>query len=360
MLTMDMDITLQVDIQPTYVKVLDEKGIIQFRKQLKDQNVSKIIDHRDIRQSYSQWNEKVLKIRDRCSKKVKIRKQWKVSRKLTTVKKRITKELKNITDKDRIKSLKEMKLLITEQIEKEEQTKKYVRIEKTVADIKENGGVNGNTFWEVRKKLTNKTKEIGHSIINAEGVKCDDVEDIKKVYSDWYQDLLTTRPAETEVEKQAEEIIACASRSMEAIANSQDPRTTTAEEIENIVKKLNPKKAKDSASWKNNLIKEGGDEMISSLKNIINEVDGQQLVPIEWIRMIILATHKRGERMLMSNKRGLFLTNNISKVYERVVKERNAESFRQGITVWQTGGVKDRAPIDNTFTITSIEQNKYT
>ena len=147
---------------------------------------------------------------------------------------------------------------------------------------------------------------------------------------------------------------------MEAIARSQAPRRTTKEEIEKVVKKLNPKKAKDSATWKNNLIKEGGDEMITSLKRIVNEVDGQHLIPNEWIRMIILATHKRGDRLFMSNKRGLFLTNNISKVYERVVKERNAESFRQGITVWQTGGVKDRAPIDNTFTITSIiEQNKY-
>ena len=361
MITMKMDVTLQVEVQPSYVRILDEKGCSQFRKELQEQNVSKIIaQDKDIRQSYREWNEKVLKIRDRCSKKVKIRKQWKGSRKLSSQKKQITRELKNMTDKDKIKRLKEMKLHLSKEIEKEEQKKKFARIEKTVAEIKENGGINSNTFWEVRRKLTNKTKETGHSIMDAEGRICENIEDIKNVYSEWYKQLLTTRPAETVVEKQAEEIISHAARSMETIASSQAPRITTMKEIEDVVNKLNPKKAKDSSSWKNSLIKEGGKEMNISLKNIVNEVDRQRKIPNEWEIMEILATHKRGEKMWMSNKRGLFLTNNISKVYERVVKERNAESFRKGITEWQTGGVKERAPIDIIFTTTSIiEQNKY-
>ena len=47
----------------------------------------------------------------------------------------------------------------------------------------------------------------------------------------------------------------------------------------------------------------------------------------------------------MSNKRGLFLTNNVSKVNERVVKGRNDEKFREGRTEWQTGGIKNRSAI---------------
>lgn len=100
--------------------------------------------------------------------------------------------------------------------------------------------------------------------------------------------------------------------------------------------------------------------MEKSLQNIINQVDKQGRIPEEWEKMEILSTHKKGDKMLMNNKRGLFLTNNISKVYERVVKQRNDENFRKGITEWQNGGIKNRAPIDVVFMITSIiEQNKY-
>ena len=359
-ITMTMNLTIQNETQQTYCKVLDKEGYVKFREQLKEERVSEIIDNRDIRKTYTIWNDKILKIRDRCSRKVKIRKQWKVNRKLSVVKKRISRELRSAVDKNRIKTLKYMKKVISEQIDEEEHKKKFIRIERTVAEIKKSGGVNSNTFWDVRKKLTNRKKETAHAVIDENGEKKESPEEILTVYSTWYKNLLSTRPAETDTEKQAEEVIDMVSRSMKAIASHQTPRKTTIEEVEAVVKKLNPKKAKDSASWRNSLILEGGEEMNTSLKNIVNQVDSQENIPDEWEKMEILANNKKGNKMLMNNKRGLFLTNNISKVYERVVKRRNDENFRKCITEWQTGGLKDRAPIDNTFLINSIiEQNNY-
>ena len=77
---------------------------------------------------------------------------------------------------------------------------------------------------------------------------------------------------------------------------------------------------------------EGGDEMIESLKQIFNKVDEQQTIPEDWHDLQIKAIHKKGDKMVMGNKRGLFLTNNVSKVYERVVKERNNVNFRNGMS----------------------------
>ena len=80
----------------------------------------------------------------------------------------------------------------------------------------------------------------------------------------------------------------------------------------------------------------------------------------EWEKMEIKSIHKKGQRTKMSNKRGLFLTNNISKVYEKVVKRRNDEQFCSNITEWQTGGVRCRAPIDNVMVTLAIgERNRY-
>ncbi len=359
-ITMTMNQTVRGKTAPTHCNILDKDGYVKFRKRLEEEKVSEIIDDGDIQKSYKMWNDKVLRIRDTCMRRVKIRKQWKVNRKLTVVKKRITRELRYTTNKERIRTLKDMKNVVREQIEEEEHKKKFIRIERIVASIKKDGGVNSKTFWEVRSKLMGRSNDNAHAMLDENGVKRDKPEEILEVHSTWYKKLLTTRPAETEIEKHAEEVIDMVSISLKTIAMHKSPRETTWEEVEEVVKNLNPKKAKDSATWRNSLIIEGGDEMKRSLQKIINQVDRQAEIPKEWEKMEILSNHKKGDKMLMSNKRGLFLTNNISKVYERVVKRRNDEKFRKGITKWQTGGVTRRAPIDNVFLmLATIEQNKY-
>ena len=46
-------------------------------------------------------------------------------------------------------------------------------------------------------------------------------------------------------------------------------------------------------------------------------------IPKEWERMKIVSTHKKGEKEKMRNKRGLFLIENVSKIHEKVIKNRN-------------------------------------
>ena len=67
-------------------------------------------------------------------------------------------------------------------IEEEEQNKEYIRITRIVDEIKKGGGINGTTFWEVRSKLLKKTKETAHAVIDKNGDKREDPEEIKKVY----------------------------------------------------------------------------------------------------------------------------------------------------------------------------------
>ena len=355
-----MNINYLQEKSQTYTMIIDENGYERFRDELKRNEVSKLLDDEDIRKSYPVWSAEVMKIKESCSKKVKIKKRWKVNRKLTAAKKRITRELKKKLSNKQVKELKERRNFLSKCIEEEEQIKERTRINKIVEEVKKGGGINSNVFWEVRRKLCGRTEDKAHAMINNKGQLCDKPEEIKAIHADWFKELLTTRKGETKIERQAEEIVEMVWKSMEVIAEKQPPRVTTREEVAEIVKKLDPKKAKDAATWKNSLIKEGGEEMITSLTKITNMVDSQRVIPNEWQKMEIKATHKTGARYNMSNKRGLFLTNNISKIYERVIKERNQDSFTESITVWQTGGVRERAGVDNVMTTTAIlEQNKY-
>ncbi len=212
----------------------------------------------------------------------------------------------------------------------------------------------------VRDEICNIAEETAHVIADKSGKLCEDPTEIKNVYSEWYKELLKTRKGETEIEKEAEETINIIWNSMKTIAEGQPARRTSMDEVKAIINKLDTKKAKDSSNWKNTIMKEGGEEMIASIRKIVERVDEQMIVPDEWQEMDIKAIHKKGDKTLMSNKRGLFLTNNVSKVYERIVKERNSEKYRATISEWANGGLKNRSVIDNLLIITSIiEQNKY-
>ena len=360
MITTTLNLSLKNNKKPTYCYVLNKEGMLEFKDKLLENRVSEIIDENDIKATYTKWNSKIIELRDSCYKKVKLNRQWKVCRRLTSMKKDITKQLKRTTNKLDINKLKQRRLLIMQQIEDEERKKHYEHVNKTIAEVKKDGGVNSATFWKVRKKLSAKNDENAHAVLDKNGKKCEKPEEIKQVYTDWYKELLSTKVAETEIEKQAEEIVRLAMVSMEAMAQNKSPQETSYEEVATITKKLNTKKAKDLQTWKNDIIKNGGDEMIKSIVNISNQVDKQRQIPDEWEQMQIRSIHKKGNKMEMSNKRGLFLTNNISKVYERIVKQRNDIKFRDGITAWQNGGIKNRSPTDNIFIVTSvIEQNKY-
>ena len=62
----------------------------------------------------------------------------------------------------------------------------------------------------------------------------------------------------------------------------------------------------------------------------------------------------------MKNKRGLFLTNIVGKIFERVIKGRNKITFNEGLSPNQTGGRRGRSIIDNVMVeLAVIERNQY-
>ena len=58
----------------------------------------------------------------------------------------------------------------------------------------------------------------------------------------------------------------------------------------------------------------------------------------------------------MKNKRGIFIT----KVFEKILKNRNKEKVKEQLSPMQTGGVENRSTIDNIMTVLAvIERNCY-
>ena len=62
----------------------------------------------------------------------------------------------------------------------------------------------------------------------------------------------------------------------------------------------------------------------------------------------------------MKNRRGLFITSLISKLYERIKLNKNDERINKGISKYQCGGSKGKSTIDHIMTLNEIiTYNKY-
>ena len=66
------------------------------------------------------------------------------------------------------------------------------------------------------------------------------------------------------------------------------------------------KKAADEEKLTNEMILEGGDEIVNSITYMFRETSVTQQIPNQWKTMRIKSKHKKRSKLLMDNEIGLF------------------------------------------------------
>ena len=202
-----------------------------------------------------------------------------------------------------------------------------------------------------------KKKEQKTAIKDGSGKILEDEDSIKQRYQEFYTDLLQTPVSETLEGKQREIEINETFESILKIANYQDKRTIDIQNIIDAVKQLKRRKAGDRDGWQNEMILEGGTEMNYSILHMFNQILEDQKIPSQWKEMTIKSIHKKGSKLLMENRRGLFLTNILSKLFERVLENVTREEIQ--MSQYQSGGQRKRGTCDNQIMMNAvIDQNR--
>ena len=91
--------------------------------------------------------------------------------------------------------------MIMEYIDEEQMKKQWKRVDSIITEVKEAGGVNSNTFRDVRRQIKQKRTETVHVIEDKNGEIKETAKEIKEVYATYYKELLETKKGETEEEK---------------------------------------------------------------------------------------------------------------------------------------------------------------
>ena len=335
-------------------KVITAKGYSRIRKEINDKKISRIWEKEEpFENLYYEWKQQIDEIVERNSTEVKKQNKRKTIRLLIKAKKNLKAEVKKAPSKDRFNLVGRIKVL-DEQIKKEDQRQFTCKINKVVERLRGKNGLNVPNMWEIVKRIKKKKEEPITAIKSKDGVVVEDQEGIKARYLEHFIEILKIKPATTEKEKDQEDLINLAFSRIMQIAEQKETILTKREEVSRAVEKLKRKKCKDRTGWNNEIILESGEDMIDSLTAMMNRMEIERTSPKQWSEMKVKAISKIGSALLMDDKRGLFISDVISKVYETVMKNRNEEKILNYISDFQNGGVKKRSPGDCLFLLSEI------
>ena len=71
------------------------------------------------------------------------------------------------------------------------------------------------------------------------------------------------------------------------------------------------------------LWKYGEKEIYIRLIQLYNEIWAQGNIPLDWNTLIVIPIHKKREKNICSNYRGISLLTSASKIYAAILKEKN-------------------------------------
>ena len=332
--------------------IVTRKGYESIRKEMKETQVSRWVNNGpDLQADYDIWKKKVNEIKEKYSTTMKKKNPRRNIKELIKTKRRL-KDLAKKT-KNRKKNIFKMKM-IDEKIQVEQAKQYKNKIETVVESLRSKKGINGPNMWKVVKSLKRKKDEPPTAIKSKEGKILEDPESIKERYLEHFKEILKPAEAITEEEKEQEEIINLAFQNIMDIASIQPTVMTTDDEVKKAIKELKKKKCKDAEGWVNELIIYGGEEMSKSLRIFFNRVETEKKSPQQWSEVLIKTVPKPGSVLDMNNKRGLFLTEVVSKLYEKIIKNRNESKVNKYITEFQTGGKKGTATVDNHIILSEV------
>ena len=93
---------------------------------------------------------------------------------------------------------------------------------------------------------------------------------------------------------------------------------------------------------------------------MINQIEEEVDSPEEWKKIKILSHHKKGNKMDLDNRRGIFITNNVSKIAEKARMTRIKEELNKEISRFQCGGLEGRSTVDHLLALNAvIDYNRY-
>ena len=133
----------------------------------------------------------------------------------------------------------------------------------------------------------------------------------------------------------------------------------TQEEVKEAIERMKNGKAPGEDEIPVEIYKALGDMGIEWLTRVFNAAWNQGITPIDWGKAIVCPIHKKGEKCMCENYRGISLLSHASKIYERILEKRLRQTVETVLGEWHHGFRPGRGTTDLTFTLKMILEKSW-
>ena len=314
--------------------------------------------------TYEEWENRIKEalLRTAGRKTIKTEKKATLSKECRAIRKRM-KETKRAFEREcndnsqhkheTYKQLVEVNTELKTVLEREQQERIKRITDKLIAD----GGVKSKYFWNLRNKLTNKQKsEYDH--ITEDDRKILNPEEAKESIAKYYEELYKAREGNEEYKQQTEEIELKYNSVSEEMGKLPECSQITYQETKGAIRKLKNDKAPGPDSIPNEALKNMDRTNCEQTTRILNQILTTEDFPPSWQNSKIIRIYKgKGIKGKCSSERGITLSSNVGKTFERIINQRIEGALN--ITDEQAGGRKGKSKVDHIAALqTIIEWNK--
>ena len=219
--------------------------------------------------------------------------------------------------------------------------------------IIEEGGAKSQYFWKIRRQVLGSNKPLEYDTITEDDKKITDPEASKKYIADFSENLYQGREASEEERQNTKEI----EKEVERLAQSEEYNGPQNEiqknEINKAIKSLKKGKSMGPDEIPNEAIIEMDTENREALRKTLNKTLQEQKIPKSWETGTITRLYKgKGTKGKCSNERGITVSSNMGKLFERIINTRAKEHVT--ISDAQAGGKEKRATTDHLLILKEI------
>ena len=217
------------------------------------------------------------------------------------------------------------------------------RIRRTIEEITKSR--DKNAIWKVRKKLIGK-KRIDYDTIDEDGNTITDPEEAKEHIANYFEDLYQAREADEEAKEWTNEILKANEITKKNTNEGERLPEITEKEMELTKKKLKRRKSCGPDNIPNEAIIHADKDNTNELRRIFNRILKENNIPEAWKNGRIITIYKgKGIKGKCSSERGISISSNMGKVFERIINERTKEHLN--ISDMQGGGKKGANTVDH-------------
>ena len=240
------------------------------------------------------------------------------------------------------------------------QQNKSSRVAATMGNLTdEHGKMTVDKFWKLKKSLSSKDQSRA-SIINRQNVELFSPEAIKKEYQlEFYNRLShkTIDPMFENFEKRSNDLFQLM---LNISSKRKDEPDFTVEEVWSVTLTLNAPSSAGTNGFPPEVYVKAGRGFFVHLTVMLNAVKNKLSIPSEWFELLIVTLFKnKGSRKFLEYYRGIFLSNVVPKIMEKLIKNRISVHLKK-VNPLQCGSTENRSTCDILFLLYGvIDHAKY-